>query len=246
MRRCPQGASVVSLQVHGYAWDPGGCDGGAAGWARAEVDLTLRGADAPTIDLAMTALHWKPIPVQGGDAVRDYVFQSGNAYDADATLFADGLSWDLELSAPSAEVPTHSLLSLRLGGLVGGWLTVAVDVREDEVDGATGLDEGLLDPGALLGRARTGHLVHRAGKSLQGVPETAVVACLAQLGERVAAAVVVALDVSPALVGECRQLASALAGDDDEALVLEQGQSAGRWLPGWGARPRPYEQPSPA
>ena len=119
----PEGASVVSLQVHRYAWDPGGCDGGAAGWASAEVELTLRPADAAGIDSAMAALHWgvrpvdepdavpdlsHPLPARGPDLPPDYVPESGNPYDAIAMTFVEGSTWELDFMAAPAEVPTHS------------------------------------------------------------------------------------------------------------------------------------------
>ena len=118
----PEGASVVSLQVHRYAWDPGGCDGGAAGWAQAAVVLTLRGADAGEIDSAMARLHWRarpvdrdaapgssyPSPARAPDSPPDYVPESGNPYDAIAMTFAEGSTWELDFMAAPAEVPTHT------------------------------------------------------------------------------------------------------------------------------------------
>jgi hypothetical protein len=100
----PAGATAVNLQIHRYAWRPGGCDGGAAGWARAEVDLEYRETDVSEIDTAMVDLGWKRLTVQGGDAVP----KPGNPYEADATLFANGPTWDFEFTAAPAQVPTHA------------------------------------------------------------------------------------------------------------------------------------------
>jgi hypothetical protein len=108
----PADASVVSTKIHPYRWDPGGCDGGAAGWARAEIDLQFRPGTTREIDRAITSAHWRSVPVEGGTARREYQPAGHNRYDGYGWLFSSpgthGTIWELDLSAGPAEVPTHS------------------------------------------------------------------------------------------------------------------------------------------
>ena len=94
-----------------------------------------------------------------------------------------------------------------------------------------------MDPSCAGQRSRARDLSDGAGEPFERVPQTAVVAGCAQLGERVADLVVVLLEVAAALLGQSGQLAATLPGDRDIALVLEQGErgidraGAGRQAP---------------
>jgi hypothetical protein len=109
----PANATAVQIQRKPSAWDHGGCDGGAPGWTRMEIDLAFRTPDRSStdIDAAMARAGWRSVPVPGGTAVREYQ-PATNRYDGHGWLFAStrhaGTSWQLELTAAPAEVETHS------------------------------------------------------------------------------------------------------------------------------------------
>jgi hypothetical protein len=102
----PRTAVDSHVYVKGFAWDAGGCDGGAAGWARGRVVATFRGGMPAAVDAAMADIGWRVSRWIGG--VRDYVPAHGNPYDAVATLFAGHGTWTLEFDAAAAGVPTHT------------------------------------------------------------------------------------------------------------------------------------------
>lgn len=113
-RVVPEGASHVRLELRKSHWDPGGCDGGAAGWSRMEVEQVFRaqGSIPPQIDAAMREQQWRRVPVQGGSAIREYQPINDRAIGGFAWLSrqsgAAGIMWHLILSAAPAEVPTHA------------------------------------------------------------------------------------------------------------------------------------------
>lgn len=113
-RAVPPGATAVHLHLKKSHWDPGGCDGGAAGWSRMEADQVFMtsGHVAAQIDAAMKQTHWHSVPVMGGSAGREYEPNAHNGYGAVGWLFSSnarqGRTWQLQLSAAPAEVPTHA------------------------------------------------------------------------------------------------------------------------------------------
>lgn len=113
-RVVPPGASALHRELRKSHWDPGGCDGGAAGWSRMEVEQVFHAAgQVPAeMDAAMRKQRWRAVPVQGGSAIRQYEPINDPAIDGFAWLFrksgAGGATWQLILSAGPAEVPTHA------------------------------------------------------------------------------------------------------------------------------------------
>lgn len=104
----PEGATGARTTVARYRWDHGGCDGGAAGWTRAEVDVTFSGGTLQQIDEAMTSQGWRRFSdTQRGDAAREYI-PVGATDDGFAWLFRTGRGWEVDVSTAPAEVPTHA------------------------------------------------------------------------------------------------------------------------------------------
>jgi len=117
-KRLPTAATAVHLNFQKSTWDRGGCDGGARGWSRMEVDAAFRTTREveSQIDAAMVRLNWRSVPVPGGDAVREYKPADGNTsgreYDGYAWVFSspdgDNTAWILEVTAAPAEIETHA------------------------------------------------------------------------------------------------------------------------------------------
>lgn len=118
----PSAASHVAMDVHGFHWGVGGCDGGPAGWTIGEVDVTFKGpADLPAlVSSQLASPKWRTAPeplsspseptaAQNPNTVATYIPTGSNPYGEQAVLsHGQHGGWDLWVTADPAVNPDHS------------------------------------------------------------------------------------------------------------------------------------------